>query len=161
MDALELLEQLTEIGANARADGTELAVLFPEERRSDVERLAPEIRRLKPDLLEALRRENYEQLWTDPYWIAAVQAQAHLREFWPFGLRERLEKVAPDLYALLDVELPREIDRVWDAGGPLTEFRRALDRWVEAHREAASKCGHLVDRFWGVDETWPRGFHEG
>lgn len=58
MSVLELMERLTGIGASVSADGDQVAVRFPKQRRVDVEALGPEIRRLKPELLRAIAEPN-------------------------------------------------------------------------------------------------------
>jgi hypothetical protein len=58
MTVLELLEELTEIGATVTSDGDQVAVCFPEERRFEVQALGPEIRRLKPELLRTVAERN-------------------------------------------------------------------------------------------------------
>jgi len=54
MTVTELMERLTGIGATVRADGDQVAVCFPEKQRRHVEELAPEIQRLKPQLMRVL-----------------------------------------------------------------------------------------------------------
>lgn len=44
----------------------------------------------------------------------------------------------PELYHELMEMLPAEIDRLWDAGAPLPEFKAVVARWAEAHRRVVA-----------------------
>jgi hypothetical protein len=58
MTVWELMKELADTGATVKADGGEVAVIFPEEHRRHIEELGPEIRRLKPQLLRELSRSR-------------------------------------------------------------------------------------------------------
>jgi|GEM_PF-1904131 len=66
MTLLELMERLTGIGASMSADGDQVAVYFPEERRVDVEALGLEIRRLKPELLRVIAEPSMKPVTAGP-----------------------------------------------------------------------------------------------
>jgi hypothetical protein len=161
MTVLELMERLTAIGASVRAEGHEVAVRFPEGHRQEVEELGPEIRRLKPDLMRALggsppvrsvaketnadmetsadypTASHYGLRWSDPYWLAALGAQERLGKIdWPPDLGAWLRLNRPEMYRRLFVELPEEIDRLWDLRADLEGFRTVLGEWVETHWKA-------------------------
>src|SRR5436853_4964724 len=66
MNIPELMEQLDRAGATLLADGNEVTVSFPEEHRHEIEQLGSMIRRLKPDLLQALRERTTKPNPEDP-----------------------------------------------------------------------------------------------
>lgn len=149
--AEELIDRLLRIGAKIEANGEKLCVLYPDAHRRQVEELRPDLERLKPQVLLSLSRPQavqtrmtepggtLETRWNDPSWRAAMKAQERLRKLnWPFGLGGWLEENAPSIYHALYVDLPNEIDRLWDPRVCTKEFQAALERWVELHREAVT-----------------------
>lgn len=82
---------------------------------------------------------NYETRWSDPYWQAAMDAWRRIAGHACLpGTMRWLRRANPWLYKRLMEDLPRQIDKLWDAGAPLDQFQDVLDRWVDAHSEA---CG--------------------
>lgn len=80
---------------------------------------------------------SYQLRKADPYWQRAQEALQRIchHPYLP-GTMRWLRQANPWLYKRLMEDLPRQIDKLWDAGAPLEKFQGVLDRWVDAHRAA-------------------------
>jgi hypothetical protein len=140
-EAVELLEELTRLGAVAEPREGRLRLRFPEDRRPEVERLRPRLEAVKPELMTvlaggkvaAVRREEYHRRATEA--LRSIGAITDLAD----ALRW-LERTEPARHRrLLDV-LPGHLDYLWESGARLDVFQAALDDWVRAHQNAAEDC---------------------
>jgi predicted nucleotidyltransferase len=57
-----------------------------------------------------------------------------------------LEHADPALYQDLTRDIPGDIDRIFDAGGPLHRFEEALERLLDVHREACRRFEHAPSK---------------
>jgi len=141
-EAVELLEELTRLGAVLEPRDGRLRLRFPEDRRPEVERLRPRLEAVKPELMTVLAGEQARPSVREEY---HRRADGALREIGRLGgarLRDTLawlEQTQPARWRWLLYALPDHLDMIWEAGARLDQFQQVLDTWVAAHRQAVQE----------------------
>ena len=79
----------------------------------------------------------------DAYGLAAEKALKRIcaRPYLP-GAIAWLKRSNSSLHRMLTLDLPQQIDKLWDAQAPLEEFQAALDECVEVH-------AHVIELYKG------------
>jgi hypothetical protein len=136
-EAVELIEELKQLGAVLEPRDGRLRVRFPEDRRPEVGRLWPKLEALKPELMTMLAGEPGRAVRREEYWRRATEAVGRIGQL--RGLAEALrclEQAEPARHRRLLNALPAHVDCLWESGARLDVFQDALDEWVVAHQKA-------------------------
>jgi len=143
--AVELLEELTRLGAVAEPRDGRLRLRFPEDRRPEVERLRPRLEAMKPELMTVLAGEQARPSVREEYHRRATEALRSIGRI--AGLADALrwlEGTQPARHRWLLTALPAHLDMLWASGGGLDTFQQALDTWVVAHQKAVEDWRRAV-----------------
>ena len=143
---MRVLTQLTEfegLGGSLIIDpyDARIKARYPDEKKEAVAPILARLRQHRDKVVKILRervnRSNNSAHQCDPYCVRmeAAKKQIATHPFIP-GLVRWLQQAKPQLQRKFTISLPREMDRLWDAGAPLDKFQKVLDEWVETHQRA-------------------------
>ena len=136
-EAVELIDELKQLGAVLEPRDGRLRVRFPEDRRPDVERLRPRLAAMKTELLTVLASEPGRAARREEYHRRATEAVRRIGRLQGLGEVMRwLEQAEPARHRRLLNALPAHLDMLWASGASLNVFQEALDTWVAAHEKA-------------------------
>ena len=141
--AAELISALERAGGSlALEDGT-VKVAYPAEKKKAVRPIVNGLRAHRDEVRQILaggRVKGSMRPGVDPYWQRADRALKRIcaRPYFP-GAIQWLKRSNPSLHRMLTRDLPKQIDKLWDAQAPLDHFEAVLAFWVDTHGDAVDQ----------------------